>query len=1489
MAVLLCAAILLAELAGGMIPMIAQAAATVAEAPDFDQSVLDGLVYDHGTVSAWLEYDCGNGLMTGGTNKSYMQVAVGTDYAHFQSYCDMMSRNTGYTGVYQDNGYGIVGDSTEPVAYGRYKAADGSHIVYVYILNAVGEVRVIVDTHPDMAGVYADGYSYESTTGETAQPMMVMYGLSMAENGYHIDTTSVHYGTDKVNSGALLVIRMPDNSLFINDGGSVEQWNDEACDRFLTFLREMTGKREGEKVVINTWFLSHAHTDHFEGFTRFVDRHHDQLELKNVMYNIDGERLGTARDLTPMLRMLRAYFPSVRYYKPHTGEHFDIAGIGFDVVYAQEDRFYPTKSGQTLVIDHLDGDSQYASHGSVNGTYREECFFETVYSYDDTNEVLVAAPTTYDHSDFNDTSTVLKVTFPEETTGTGDKTAILYGDVNRVDQLMLKIYAGTDMLKTDIILVPHHGHDSHPELVEAAEADVVLYAQRKSAIFGPNGEPDYGVDVGGTYRPALVYNYMAMRPYIDQAKRTYWQGTETVCLTIGGAAQALPSGMARDESLDAATGLYGYTCDAISFRYDGWSLLTQVSGGESASATGVGITTSRIRFDQVTSLKNGGRYMIVHDQSDKVLMYDAIARDSGQTRSSLATSMEVGSGLAASNGLVDAYYKVADTSQPDVETKTSIYCTRDKRDLALWILGQEGASGTTLKTATAKFGGTTAYSATTMYKGTSPDDSYWYCVAGNDYVDSSKGDQWRYLRVSSSPLFQNAENFTNWIEFFEDGTCVIYYYESSSSIRFLSVTPEGNWVRSKKTKTSQVTGELLDSLKLRVYEYKTRTGAKTIAYNGPTSYEVLKDTSKSDIVNDIAATFQVIDSSARNRPIPCSGTKAKVGYYWLDGTVSASSVTTSTITLKYRDDDGTDAVICTITLDVQDRLYMDTVLSGTSLTVLKGETGTDGKVCKVWNGADGYVTEDTAIVLDMLKTADGGKVSSADVGVQTGLVLTYDGQVLSDDITLTVAAKEHSYTPVVTAPTCTEDGYTTYTCTDCGDSYVTDQVPAVGHDFSDGSCANCGQACAHHWSASVCTVCGAGYPQRDYYLFGFINGSDHACEGDHQNLGDYKFVDGKLTAVFNSDSYVAVKSGDNQDWYMTYSYVGDGTTTAVLGNTKNGAGEKMFVPGGRIIEFTLTHNGDDTFTLRYTATDCTHEDHDSDGRCTVCGAQVGHSYESNVIKPGCTTGGYTVKTCTVCGYSYSSGATSPVGHRYDAVVTTPTCEEEGYTTYTCTGCGDSYVGDRVAATGHSHRAVVTAPTCTEDGHTTYTCACGDTYVADRVAAAGHDYSTTVTDPTCTEPGSKAYHCRLCGDHYTEQILPDGHSYMSVVTAPACTTDGYTTYICIVCGDRYTSDPVPATGHSYENGSCTGCGQADPEAVKDPGLVLSYPTLSFEDEIIYNVYFSVKDTSSIVEMGLMVLPKMDQNATIADAVALVPGYVTNGVVYLAKSEGIPAAN
>ncbi|MBE6143484.1 MAG: starch-binding protein, partial [Erysipelotrichaceae bacterium] len=44
----------------------------------------------------------------------------------------------------------------------------------------------------------------------------------------------------------------------------------------------------------------------------------------------------------------------------------------------------------------------------------------------------------------------------------------------------------------------------------------------------------------------------------------------------------------------------------------------------------------------------------------------------------------------------------------------------------------------------------------------------------------------------------------------------------------------------------------------------------------------------------------------------------------------------------------------------------------------------------------------------------------------------------------------HNYSSVVTDPTCTEKGYTTHTCSVCGDSYVDNYVDALKHDWDEG-------------------------------------------------------------------------------------------------------------------------------------------------------------------------------------------------------------------------------------------------------------------------------------------------------------------------------------------------------------------------------------------------------------------------------------------------------
>ena len=69
---------------------------------------------------------------------------------------------------------------------------------------------------------------------------------------------------------------------------------------------------------------------------------------------------------------------------------------------------------------------------------------------------------------------------------------------------------------------------------------------------------------------------------------------------------------------------------------------------------------------------------------------------------------------------------------------------------------------------------------------------------------------------------------------------------------------------------------------------------------------------------------------------------------------------------------------------------------------------------------------------------------------------TVCGEELSRE-TVTIPATGHSYESVVTAPTCTEQGYTTHTCTACGHSYVDSYVDAHGHHYEDGFCVDCGE------------------------------------------------------------------------------------------------------------------------------------------------------------------------------------------------------------------------------------------------------------------------------------------------------------------------------------------------------------------------------------------------------------------------------------------------
>ena len=111
-------------------------------------------------------------------------------------------------------------------------------------------------------------------------------------------------------------------------------------------------------------------------------------------------------------------------------------------------------------------------------------------------------------------------------------------------------------------------------------------------------------------------------------------------------------------------------------------------------------------------------------------------------------------------------------------------------------------------------------------------------------------------------------------------------------------------------------------------------------------------------------------------------------------------------------------------------------------------------------------------------------------------------------------AHEHSYTAVVTAPTCTAKGYTTHTCS-CGDSYVDTYTDALGHAWDGGTVTKQPTATETGIKTYTCTRCSATktetIPAGSCPSAGF---TDVPGEGNWAHAGiDYCVANGLMSGV----------------------------------------------------------------------------------------------------------------------------------------------------------------------------------------------------------------------------------------------------------------------------------------------------------------------------------------------------------------------------------------
>ena len=423
---------------------------------------------------------------------------------------------------------------------------------------------------------------------------------------------------------------------------------------------------------------------------------------------------------------------------------------------------------------------------------------------------------------------------------------------------------------------------------------------------------------------------------------------------------------------------------------------------------------------------------------------------------------------------------------------------------------------------------------------------------------------------------------------------------------------------------------------------------------------------------------------------------------------------------------------------------------------------------------------------------------------------------------LYILTAEHAYETVVTSPTCTEQGYTTYTCTLCGDSYVDDYVDATGeHTYDDGVCIWCGRRkLGEDWLAP-------NFAEGDYTM---------AVLPDTQILINYwpeTYYDLTRWIAENKDTLniqAVLHMGDmvnnNNDTEWTACEAGTDMINAagipwmpMRGNHDDsawfnryydyetyGSGQEWF--GGSYEEGKLDHTywfvtaGEREYLIlslgwapSWDVLEWAQgivEAHPDKNVILACHAYInkdgtllseGDAHCVSSYLPGYPNGDDVWEIFK----DYENVVLAMGGHIHSPDIVTYVDQNGAGMDVT------SMLLDRQNDDAQNRYAMEALLTFHEDSNTVdvnwYSVRYDALYREKNQFEIAvphlheHKYESVVTAPTCTESGGTVYTCAVCCDSYMEADAPAlGHTPETVVVEPTCTEDGTFNVICTRCGE-----------------------------------------------------------------------------------------------------------
>ena len=421
------------------------------------------------------------------------------------------------------------------------------------------------------------------------------------------------------------------------------------------------------------------------------------------------------------------------------------------------------------------------------------------------------------------------------------------------------------------------------------------------------------------------------------------------------------------------------------------------------------------------------------------------------------------------------------------------------------------------------------------------------------------------------------------------------------------------------------------------------------------------------------------------------------------------------------------------------------------------------------------------------------------------------------------------------APTCTEKGYTTYWCGDCGYTWVDDYVDPTGHSFNDKikvldedynrTKLSCTSDETYWYRCDNCKV--SAETEKDkyeneadlYYVNKTKSGHDFS-----DMIPTEKYLMSEATCTVASVYYFACKNcgeASKDSHYQYGSRLGhDWTETErYLKSAADCVNNEVYYKECSRCHYSSQNLGDETWTKENTLTG--HDfDHDNDG---VVGNEGDAGYTAGV-EAKCLTDGMTEHyTCETCGKHFKADKETEIAadklviaglkHNYKTIDAKPaTCEEAGNVEHRqCQreGCGYRNVADwEIPATGHDFKAENGYYSDAINNYHAYKCTNCDAYGVngvkysvefdglDWVIEGGVECEFTGEYVNYEADGIHSHKLTcVCGNESSEACADASGDY----TEAKCGVNGYYTYICEDCGFEWVEEVEnSALAHNFDN-------------------------------------------------------------------------------------------